>query len=189
MKKTSYIFNNEDGSMVVIILLLLAVLSAVGIAAFNSSIIDREIVSNNVRYQGSFFAAESGTEIGIELMEQSNETKDDTTIPTDPNVTFNITSTNLYMNDSGGAAVDTPSSSNYDANYQDLGGNNVYIKVYKDSVMSRTGTGSLEMVAGYDGKGKGSAGGGVVNYYNIRTHAEVPNWSSSKVHLKWRHML
>ncbi len=189
MKKMSCILNNEDGSMIVITLLLLAVLSIVGISAVNTSIIDREIVSNNVRYQGSFFAAESGAEIGIELMEQSNETKDDTTIPTDSSVSFNITSSNLYMNDSGGTAADTPSSTNYDANYLGLGSNQVYLKVYKDSVRSRTGTGSLEMVSGYDGKGKGSAGGGVANYYNIRTHAEVPNWSSSKVHLMWRHML
>ncbi len=191
MKKLRGIIYNDDGSMIVMVLLLLVVLSIVGISAVDTSVVDQQIVGNNVRYQRAFFSAEGGAEMGIELMEQSNEAKGGA-ITVDSNVasSFVVSNSKFYMNSSQGTeTADAPSATNSDASYAGFGGNDVYLKVYKNSVSPSKGSGSVEMVAGYEGKGKGAAGGGISNYYNIRTYAVEPNNSNSRVHVLWRHVL
>ena len=45
------------------------------------------------------------------------------------------------------------------------------------------------MIAGYEGKGKGSAGGGAWVTYDIRAQHLDADHSESVVNLRWRHVL
>ena len=62
---------NENGVATVFALLALAVLSGIGIYSMTTSQIETQVATNDVLYKKAFYAAEGGTGIGWEMIEQN----------------------------------------------------------------------------------------------------------------------
>lgn len=65
------ILNNEAGSAIVLALLILAVLTIIGVSSITTSTTEIQIDTNDRLAKMAFYAAEGGTEIGWEMVEQN----------------------------------------------------------------------------------------------------------------------
>jgi len=193
MDKKIKVFNcplsNENGSAIVMALVVLVVLTIVGLVASRTSTIELLIAGNDVRHKISFYAADGGTETGIELVEQNIEERSFGT-STVWGAT-NIIIPNFWENieDTDGLPPDNniPTVTNRDVQIPNIGGGDVYLKMYGNTQLS-TGN-ALQIAAGYEGMGKGSAGGGAFIVYDVRSFASAPMNSQARVRQKWLHLI
>jgi hypothetical protein len=172
-----YIFHsNERGSTLLISLLILLLLTVIGIAATNTSTIEILISGNDKLHKMAFHQADGGTEVGIELVEQSWASAGFDSSPVgDGNVSVEL---NLYMNENPGE----PPFDAYNAHYE---GNGIRtdLRVGGNPELS-TGS-AIQMAAGYEEKGK--VGGRIV--YDIWSrHIGVAN-SKAMIRLQWLHVM
>jgi Tfp pilus assembly protein PilX len=199
------ILQNEKGSALVVALLMLVVLTLLGIAATTTSTIETQISSNDKIYKSTFIAADAGTEITAELLEQNIEARDWAKDSIKGNVKIGTaldgTTGNMYMNRESDLAVDddkNPTDTNRDAVFPatwpadaTAAGTNLAHTNARVVGNTRLSTGSaVQMAAGYEGKGKAAAGGGAWIIYDIRSKHQKPKQNSNaQVHLQWRHVL
>jgi len=184
MKKDN-ILNSEEGSVLVVALMLLVLLTGIGITAATNTDIELQIAGNEKLQKMAFYAADGGTETGIGLLESNIESRGFSASSVG---TTTIYDTEFYTNEESSTESDNvPSDTNRDVSIPDVGGGNVYLKIYGDTELS-TGS-ALQLAAGYEGKGKGVAGGGAYMVYNIRSFASGPANSQAMVWLRWKHML
>jgi len=182
-----YIFHsNERGSTLIISVLILLLLTVIGIAATNTSTIEILISGNDKLHKMVFHQADGGTEVGIELVERnilkagfdSNEFESED---------VNATTPNLYLNITPGMP---PSDTNRDAylprNYG-VNGPHTNLRIGGNPELS-TGS-AIQMAAGYEGIGKGTAGGGGKIVYDIWSqHIGLGN-SEAMILLQWMHVM
>ncbi|MFC1823650.1 PilX N-terminal domain-containing pilus assembly protein [Thermodesulfobacteriota bacterium] len=185
-EKGSNKWQQEEGSVLVIALILLVLLTVIGISASTTSEIELQIAGNERFHKMAFYAADGGTEAGIELLEQNIEARGFTANPVflgsapagDGGLDF-------YRNlDTGNT---TPDATNYDIHMPDVASGNVYLRIYGNTQLS-TGS-ALQIAAGYEGKGKALGGGGAFMVYDIKSFAAGPANSQSRVLLRWRHLI
>lgn len=178
-----YIFHsNEKGSTLIISVLILLLLTVIGIAATNTSTIEILISGNDKWHKMAFHQADGGTEVGIELVEQNINLAGFNAADLANLGDVNATNPNLYMNSNSG----TPPFAIYDAYY---GGNGTRtnLKVGGNTELS-TGS-AIQMAAGYEGVGKGAAGGGGKIVYDIWSqHIGLDN-SEVMILLQWMHVM
>ena len=168
---------NEDGTVLVVALIMLVLLTVIGISASTTSTIEIRIAGNEKFHKMAFYAADGGTEAGAELLEQSIEDRgwsDGSTVGS-----ANILNGDFWAN-LAEPAVD-------DVQIPNLGGGQVNLRFNGDTELS-TGS-ALQIASGYEGKGKGVAGGGAYVVYNIRSFASGQANSKCRVRLLWRHLI
>jgi len=193
MDKKIKVFNcplsNENGSAIVMALVVLVVLTIVGFVAIRTSNIELLIAGNDARHKITFYAADGGTETGIELVEQNIEERSfgsscvwGATNIIIPNFWENIEDTDGLPPDNN-----IPTVTNRDVQIPNIGGGDVYLKMYGNTQLS-TGN-ALQIAAGYEGMGKGSAGGGAFIVYDVRSFASAPMNSQARVRQKWLHLI
>jgi hypothetical protein len=200
MKKTLL---NERGSTLLLAMLIISLLAVAGIMSSRTSTMETRISRNDRLYKLSFYEAEGGADAGSELLEQNIEQRGfceglganavcqvvgmaiDTATADDPSLKF-------YMNaDLGPTAKPTSTAAGRDV-YIQKGPNSTTppitnLLIGGDTSLS-TG-GAIQMIAGYEGKGKGAAGGGAWVTYDIRSqHIDVDN-SEALIELEWRHVM
>ena len=205
--------NNERGSALVIALLMLVILTLIGISATSTTTFELQIAGNDKLFKRAFYVADGASEMAGELIEQNIEERDwekvDGSGDLDAGGTaidgenpyyrgnVRIESENPYMNRDLSQAIPfnptdpaDPTTANrdfvYTANALDSGPH-TNIKVQGNSTLS-TGS-AVQLIAGYEGKGKGAATGGAWITYDIRAyHQDVRN-TEVKILLGWRHVL
>ena len=183
LKERFYIVNNEKGSVLLVSVLILILVTVIGIAATNTSTIEILISGNDKWHKMAFHEADGGSEVGIELVERNIYSAGfDTTDLANLGIIDATNSPDLYMNADPG----TPPFAAYDANYQ---GNGTQTNL-RIGGNPETATGSaIQMAAGYEGIGKGSAGGGGQIMYDIWSqHIGLGN-SEAMIKLQWRHVM
>lgn len=186
MSKTFDILDNEQGSVIIATLFILVITTVIGVAATNMSTVELDIAGNDARYKRAFYAADGGTELGIELLEQNIEERSFGGAATWGNT--NIVTDDFWSNtESGTPANNIASATNRDAEIPNFGGGNVFLKIYGNTQL--TSGAALQIAAGYEGKGKGISGGGAFIVYDIRAFAEAPLNSRARVQQQWRHLL
>jgi hypothetical protein len=179
MKHIFHIGSNDKGSVLLISILILLLLTIIGIAATNTSTIEILISGNDKVHKMAFHQADGGTEVGIELVEQSWASAgfDNNQIGA-----VNATNLNLYMN----GTSNMPSDSNRDAHY---GGNGTHTNLTVGGNPELSTGSAMQMAAGYEGIGKGTAGGGGKIVYDIWSqHIGVAN-SEVMILLQWMHVM
>jgi len=186
MKYILHIRSNEKGSTLVLSILILLLLTVIGIAATNTSIIEILISGNDKVHKMTFHQADGGTEVGIELVEQNIYMAGFNTSELAGLGDVNATNPNLYLSTNS----TMPSNSNRDAylpkNYT---GNEPHtnLKIGGNPGLS-TGS-AIQMAAGYEGVGKGAAGGGGKIVYDIWSqHIGLGN-SEAMILLQWMHVM
>jgi Tfp pilus assembly protein PilX len=186
MKYILHIRSNEKGSTLLLSILILLLLTVIGIAATNTSTIEILISGNDKVHKMAFHQADGGTEVGIELVEQNISLAgfDATDLANLGDV--NVTTPNLYLNLSTNSTM--PSDSNRDAYLpRNYGGNHTNLTIGGNTGLS-TG-GAIQMAAGYEGKGKSSAGAGSYVVYDIWSQHIGRVNSEAIILLQWMHVM
>jgi len=183
--------SNQRGSVINIALLILLLLTLLGIGFSRNSVTDIKISGNERLRQTALYAADGGTEAGGRLVEEnlgcdsgftpvlglpyamidSNIRVDNLTFSDDSSTTADFTNPDFYypgtnaITDSGTTLVD-------------VGG-----------AAEATPGGALQMVAGYEGKGRGAATGGGVIIFHINSRHIGNSNSEADVTSQWRHVI
>jgi hypothetical protein len=187
MKYILHIRSNEEGSTLVLSVLILLLLTIIGIAATNTSTIEILISGNNRVQKMAFHQADGGTEVGIELVEQNISLAgfDSTELANLGDV--NVTSLNLYLNV---PPINMPDDNNRDAFFpKDYAGNDPHTNLTVGGNPGLSTGGAMQMAAGYEGKGKSSAGAGSYVVYDIWSQHIGRANSEAIILLQWRHVM
>jgi len=187
MKEKS-LLKNEDGSVLIISILILVALTLIGISATTTSTIEIQIARNERLHKLTFYAADGGTEAGQELLEQNiccpggftANYGDSAKI--EDSIIVEASSLAFWQNTSASIPSDTNRDFYLSADY-----GHTNLTVGGETV---TSTGSaLQMAAGYEGKAKGSAGGGAHMLYDIYSQHIGRANSESIIMVRWRHLI
>jgi len=205
-KKYKALADNENGSALIFSLLILAVLTIIGVSSITTSTIEIKIASNDKVYKQSFYEADGGTEVGRELLEQNiacatGFPNDDFYIGT-ATPYLKVNKKDFYLN-TDEPSGDYPSSdivsdpeTHWDFYYPDTdkndGGENFNLPHTKVKAFGNTelSTGSaIQMIAGYEGKGKGAAGGGATIVYDLYSRHQGNQNSQITIMINYRHII
>jgi hypothetical protein len=204
---------NENGSVLILALMLILLLTLTGLWSTRTSTVNTRISANENLYNVAFYEADGGSEVAAGLLENTiwergfctdEEAQDNaihnygnagiicsvdpffTTPPPDcdayplcrPADPFTCCAAYFPRSVPHDILPDNPSSI---APFTDL-----YIA---GNTELSTG-GAIQMLSGYEGKGKGSAGGGAWITYDVRSHhRNLQNKSEAVVGIRWRHVL
>ena len=220
MNRAQHRVNNEEGFVLVVALMILVILSLIGIAGLNTSIFEKQIAGNDWNSKLTFYSADSGVEVGQELIEQSiscpggfgqNFNTDALLGPNPPNqgtVYVPNKALKLWANPpvdadktnatttSDDVLVGATSLGNADASFNFDGKNPAEAPPPVPRVDIQVGGkaeqnlgGALQQLAGYEGVGKGAAGGGISILYDVHALSYGTKNSESWVQVKWRHLV
>ncbi len=193
---------NEKGYVMIITLMILALVTAIGVMSRKSSITEVQIATNELKHKITFFEAEAGTELASELLEQNiscpsgfkANSGDDFVLTSEfdeEKVTIFIPNTSLAFWNF--LDVELPSTFKQDIKITH------HPKFYTtDESYSQTNItvggltthsmgSAFQIAAGYEGKGKGAAGGGAYIAYRVNSQHEGSGRSESIVRINWRH--
>ncbi len=207
----------EQGFVLVMALIALVVLSLIGLAAMNTSNIEKTIAQNINEAEKNFYGADGGTEAGIEILEWNlssplgfNGTGIDDTNPgtfwpigglqiSDSKFAYDQNENDLPWDP---VAAGLNPGAAFDANYvasdgarsiripetmaiANDGAPHTNVAIYGTTTL---GAGSaIQMGAGYEGKGRGAAGGGSVINYQINSRKIGFSNSQSYIRRGWQH--
>jgi Tfp pilus assembly protein PilX len=175
--------NAESGSALILAILVLAILTILGISAVNTSTLEVQIATADMLHKEAFFAADGGTEAGIELLERCIDEKGFTNGATvDGNML--VVTGSLYLNGDIGNA--NPDGTNQDARFPPTGTPLTRLRIGGDAALAEGS--SANMISGYEGAGRGSAAGGSWITYDIRSRYEGRRQNESVVNMGWRHL-
>jgi len=197
---------NDGGYVLVGALLILLLLIVIGIAATTSTVMEIQIAGSDRTYKETFYAADGGAQVGSELVEQAIFDFPGTPLPVAPNplgsaLFVSPGSANLFMNPdrdpdgtlTPGDPTDDVTLANRDAyfNYgilDPLGTTIPRTDIWIGSHAQHQPGGALQQLAGYEGKGKGMAGGGGGRLYEIHSKSYGNNNSESWLSVEWLHV-
>ena len=190
---------DEGGYVLVLALLTLLILTLIAIGGLTSSSFESTIAGNDWRAKRSFYKAESGTELGAELLEYNfscgaiNSAK----------ITGNLAvyTPELFHNTDKPADLPPTSASTRDVCWASANPANPVladcaansnaeqtdIVVYGDRDFDPGS--AIQMAAGYEGRGKSAAAGGVSYTHQIIANNTLADASSAAVQIEWRHVV
>lgn len=193
--------NSEDGFVLVGALLILLLLVLIGISASTSTTLELQIAASERTRKETFYQADAGTQVAIRLVEESLGTPGGFTAvdadgvlvdPFNPNNTILIVDPTLSQ-DEGVPAEPTDAARDaayFPEGYDPASPNaDPHTNVTAAGVTQVTAGAGLQMVAGYEGKGKGTAGGGGNILFTIFSQHVGRAESQSTVRVEWRHII
>ncbi len=162
---------DERGIILFTILMLMFIGSLLGVIALNSSNVEIQIAGYEKKVSTVFAATEAGIDVGIPIIEEtwSAGTLTPTTllIGGDDIITDKTNLGNEILKTTNTYDTDTPAASP-DITIPYIGGAEVKIDIDRLYTQVIAG-GALEFAQGYEGEGKGAAGGGMAIYYKIHS--------------------
>ncbi len=200
MKKRSlHVLFNQHGSVINVALLILILIFLIGIGLSKMSTTDIKIANNIKQDMTTFYETDAGLEAAGEMIEQNlacskgfyDTGSDD----------YEIISGTFYVNNLKFASVNTydeafiPAIDGSDADfYYPVGdyvtnptASHTNVKIGSATRFSRGS--AIQMAAGYEGLGKGAAGGGASIIYDVFVQRFGRNNTSSTHFMQWVHIL
>ncbi len=203
MQKKSTL-QREEGYILITTMLIMLVLTIIGIAANRNTSIELQIAANDKVHKKTFYAAEAGGILGAELVEQNLNCPIgfSSVNATDKPLEGTIRVHNIIYGRQqppdlrsppetvcgivGNDNVDKFDVSFYDADIQ-IADPETRLFIWGRTEIAPGG--SLIQAAGYEGKGKSAAGGGVSILFDIFSqHLGLSN-SESIIQFGWRHLV
>jgi hypothetical protein len=174
--------NRQDGLVTVAALFFLIILTIMGTSAISTSNMEVQIATNDEIHKMTFYAADSGADLGTELVElniacPNGFASDDLAIG-DGSIT--VIDRDFWMQE------DEPTDG-ADVVWDDAAGNQTSLTIFGQTAYGIGG--AIEMAAAYEGKGKAAASGGVILEYDIRSQHRGYANSESIVELEWQHVV
>ena len=186
--------DNPDGFVLVGVILLLLILVFIGLTASTTTNIEMQIANNDMLYDTAFYNADGGTEAGSWLLEQNLSCPGGFASQIiNGNIGMEAASLAFWKN----SAIATPpppavSDALRDAyfpqNYQ-TNNTSSHTNLRFGGMAQATKGSGFQMIAGYEGKGKGAAGGGASIMYDVYSQGVEKNNAQSTVDIKWLHVV
>jgi hypothetical protein len=187
MGRNWQVLGNQQGSVIVVVIMILVLLTMVGVSSINTSSTEVMIATNEQLHRIAFFEADGGTEAGIRLLDMGLEDREweDGDVIGDVKVERG----NFYLNDSSDTPDPVASDANRDAFLpQGATANQAHTNIkVRGNPQLAAGT-AIELAAGYEGKGKGIAGGGAWMIYDVYAQHSGIRQNQAVVHLQWRYI-
>ena len=199
------ILKNEKGFVLVASLLILVILVIIGIAATTTTTIELQIAGNEKVHKQTFYSAEAGAVLGAGIIDESllcpagfTEVVGETYADLDGQVrAYSLTPYQNTPYDAADMDIEAPDEPTIaaDAAFPVANLPNGVVPtnfteettyLYLGGATHMLPGGALQMAAGYEGKGKGAAGGGVFKKYDIFSKHSGLNDSDSRVLLGWQ---
>ncbi len=198
--------NNENGYALLGTLLILVLLIVIGLVASTNTNLEIQIAGNDRIHKETFYQADGGAQIGIRMVEENLGSIGPFTAldadnilvdPDNPNNRILIVDTTMWENEDPTRDETTISDAARDMAYFPGGYDpglpdpdvNPHTNIIADGVTSLIeGTGG-QMMAGYEGPGKGTAGLGSQILYSIYSQHMGRVQSESVVKVEWRHVI
>ena len=162
---------DERGIILFTILMLMFIGSLLGVIALNSSNVEIQISGYEKKVSTIFAATEAGIDVGIPVIEETwGASALRPTAMTINGKAVTIDTTNLgkeILLSTNTYDTDTPDAS-ADLSIPDIAGVQVTIDIDRLYTEVMAG-GALEFAQGYEGEGKGAAGGGMSIFYKIHS--------------------
>ncbi len=193
--------NNERGSALIFCVLTLFLLTAIGMLATKTTWIELDFARDDKIQKRAFYACDGGQETAKELIEDSLETRGwPDLIPVDSSDpeyvpgtdryrigTTYILNRDLWDNATLGTVVPADNDAERDAYVLH---NNERTSIRMGGWSRLAAGGAIQMVSGYEGIGKGSAGGGAWLVYDIRdVHGGGGSASTVQLKAQWIHVM
>lgn len=195
--------HQEEGFVLVTALLIMLVLTIIGIAATTNTSIELQIAGNDKVHKKTFYEAEGGGNLGTEIIEQAfscpvgfgvDNTIDGIDVAElegtvrvyDRNNNLTLWRNPLPAYNCSTAPTTADAAypiANLDATGIEVG----YLQFGSETYMLPGG--ALQMAAGYEGKGKAAAQGGVAKMIDIYSQFRGLNHSESVILYGWRHVI
>jgi hypothetical protein len=178
--------NHQDGLVTVAALFFLIVLTIMGTSAISTSNMEVQIATNDEIHKMTFYAADSGADLGTELVElniacPNGFASDDLAIGGGG---ITVIDRDFWMQQS---TTTTPSDTDRDVRIGDDAGNHTNLSISGQTAYGIGG--AIEMAAAYEGKGKAAASGGVTLDYKIYSQHQGYANSESIVMIHWQHVV
>ena len=191
----------------VVALMILVILTLIGTAGLDTSMFEEQIAGNDWIAKQTFYKSDGGTEIGSELLEYNFSCGDvaQAKVPR-----LRVNTAKLFHNDESDwknthpDPPDYPSLANRDLCWAsgdpdqenpnlaqcDAAAGNVErtnIKMFGE-IAYNPGS-AIQMAAGYEGKGKGAAGGGAAYLHEIHSQNVGLRGNEAVIRIEWRHLV
>jgi hypothetical protein len=192
---------NEQGFVLVTAMVILVILTLIGIAATNTSVMEIQIAGNDKLQKQTFTQADGGTEAGSNLLEENISCPDGFSGPAPlpiggAEITANIPTgvtgakLNFWQNEIDPATIPVPYPSDTQRHIRIPNNDAVphtNIHFFGNSELS-TGN-AIQMLAGYEGTGYSAATGGGQLVTNVDSQHIGLNNSEAMVRVLWRHII
>ena len=176
----------QSGSALLFAILMLALLTVIGLSAASNTSLELMIAGNEKAHKLAFYFADGANEVSKELIEQGIEERgwreqsgDEITIGK-----VRLTDKQFYLAEDLNATL--ADAAHRDATV-DFGSGETAL-VFGGNTQLSTG-GAVQMVSGYEGKGKAAAAGGAWVIYDIRAQHVSANKTKARIASQWRHLL
>lgn len=207
MKKLIENTRNAEGFVLVAALLVMVVLSLIGIAATTNTSIELQIAGNDKVNKKTFYEAEAGAALGVELLEQSFNCVTGFQETDATNGWADLSGTPIRVYTRGGnnvlwnnSLIGTPETVVNDpaqadaaypvANLDPLGTDaDETGYLYFGGETSMQAGGALQMTAGYEGKGKAAGQGGVTKLFDVYSMFRGLVNSETIILFGWSHLV
>jgi hypothetical protein len=178
--------NHQDGLVTVAALFFLIIITIMGTSAISTSNMEVQIATNDEIHKMTFYAADSGADLGTELVELNiacpkGFASDDLAIGGGG---ITVIDRDFWMQQS---TTTTPSDTDRDVRIGDDAGNHTNLSISGQTAYGIGG--AIEMAAAYEGKGKAAASGGVTLDYEIYSQHQGYANSESIVMIHWQHVV
>ncbi len=194
----NHLIHDEQGSMIVYALMILALLTIIGLSASNNSVIEVQTATNDMMHKIAFYEAEGGAQIGS-LMLEENIACAQGFVAASHQAGGAIAGTQLSLGVEDPALWMIQKGTGYDPYTFDPAANRVLRYPQDDTVphtnIAMVGVGglnpgsALQILAGYEGKGKGLAGGGGFLLHDIHSQHIGSRNSESIIKIQWLHLV
>ncbi|ACN15856.1 PilX [Desulforapulum autotrophicum HRM2] len=179
--------NNDSGSALIMALLILTVLTIIGISAVTTSTIETKIASNDMLHKKAFYSADGGTEVGREVLEQNVACP--AGFKTEPlTIGTAVIENKSFALEENEPGSEYPTDTVRDVHFPaDDTQPHTNIIAFGNTQLSKGS--ALQMAAGYEGKGKGAAGGGGEIIYSLYAKFQGKRNSRSCIMIHYRHLI
>lgn len=193
-KKIVSNLTNQDGMALLFALMVLVALTSLALVAARIGTSNLDQAANDEFHKMNFFKTDADTELVSEMIEQNIEKRGfggaAPPIPYGNNGDIDVYVSDFYLNtEDPTCQLNIPTETNRDIQVANTGGetNTSYIRVFGNRQFN-PGSG-IEIAAGYHGRGKSAASGGVQIVYTIRAYGKGLGKSQSRLSLRWRHVM
>ena len=176
--------SNQTGAAIVLVLIMLAAAIIIGVTSISTSNTELQSATQDVRHKIAFYAADGGTEVAAEVLEQNIACPGGFSVSTVGDI--DVDTPNLWMNASASKPSDTNRDFSYPSGYVD---GEPHTNLTVGGVTTLAAGGAIQMAAGYEGKGKGAPSGGAHILYDIYSEHLGRFNSKALVLLQWRHVI
>lgn len=175
---------NEGGFVLIAAIMALLILVVLGISSTTTTNIELQIAGNDKVNTQTFYAADGGTEVGANLVEENVSCPQGFAVEPLTIGTVEVVDRDFAMQETPVLPSNTVRDMRFPAN--DAAPHN-NVSIYGNTELSHGS--ALQMIAGYEGLGKGSASGGAYIMYDVVSQRIGVNNAESTVELMWRHVI